>query len=90
LRAVGRGRKIAALSRAGLSGRRSFGHIMKRSLLTAFRAIAFAVGAFILLAVGGIKVHSSLDVAEFVIGLAVFWVVIEKIFLSLRKSKPRP
>jgi hypothetical protein len=63
---------------------------MKRSLLTAFRAIAFALGAFLLLAVGGIKIRSSLDVAGFVLGLAVFWVVIEKIFFSLRKRKSTP
>jgi hypothetical protein len=63
---------------------------MKRSLLTAFRAIAFALGAFLLLAVGGIKIRSSLDVAGFVVGLAVFWVVIEQVFFSLRKRKSTP
>ena len=63
------------------------GHDMKRSLLTAFRALAFALGAFLLLVVGGIKVRSSLDVAGFVLGLAVFWLVVEKILLTLRKRK---
>lgn len=63
---------------------------MKRSLLTAFRALAFALGAFLLLALGGIRVRSSLDVAMFVVGLAAFWIVIEKIFLSLRKRKSTP
>ena len=64
---------------------------MKRSFLTAFRALAFALGAFLLMALGGIRIHSSRDVAAFVVGLAIFWVVIEKIFFSLRKSKkPTP
>lgn len=63
---------------------------MKRSLLTGFRAFAFALGAFILLAVGGIKIRSSLDVAGFVLGLAAFWFVIEKVMMSLRKRKSTP
>ena len=60
---------------------------MKRSLLTGFRALAFALGAFVLLALGGIKVHSSMDVAGFVLGLAGFWIVVEKVFLGLRQTK---
>ncbi len=63
---------------------------MKRSLLTGFRALAFALGAFLLLALGGIKIRSALDVAEFVFGLAAFWIVIEKVFLGLRKRKSPP
>ncbi|MHB1205053.1 MAG: hypothetical protein ACYCZX_05765 [Rhodospirillaceae bacterium] len=63
---------------------------MKRSLLTAFRALAFALGAFLLLALGGIRIRSSLDVAMFVVGLAAFWIVIEKVLLSLRKRKSTP
>jgi hypothetical protein len=56
-------------------------------LLTGFRALAFALGAFLLLTtVGTIKVRSSLDVAGFVLGLAAFWVLIEKVFLGLRRS----
>lgn len=66
---------------------------MKRSLLTAFRAFAFAIGAFILLALGDIQVRSSVDVALFVLGLAAFWVLIEKVFLNLKAkrglTKPR-
>lgn len=52
-----------------------------------FRAIAFAIGAFILLAIGGIRVQSSRDVFLFVIGLVVFWVVIEMVFLNMKKKK---
>ena len=63
---------------------------MKSSLLTGFRALAFALGAFFLFAVGGIKVRSSADVAGFVLGLAIFWILIEKVFLGLRKRKPKP
>ena len=62
---------------------------MKGSLLTGLRAVAFAIGAFILMALGGIRVHSSIDVAGFILGLAVFWFLIEKFFLNLR-SKKRP
>lgn len=41
------------------------------------------------MALGGIKVRSAGDVAMFVLGLAVFWVLIEKVFLSM-KTKPSP
>ena len=60
---------------------------MKSSLLIGFRAIAFAIGAFILLAVGGIRVQSSRDVFFFVIGLVIFWVIIETVFLNMKKKK---
>ena len=60
---------------------------MKKSLLTGFRALVFALGAFALLAISGIKVRSSLDVAGFVLGLAAFWVLIEKVFLNRRQKK---
>lgn len=60
---------------------------MKNSLLTGFRAMAFALGAFVLMAVGGIKVRSSLDVTLFVLGLAAFWVVIERVFLNMKQKK---
>ena len=63
---------------------------MKGSLLTGFRAVAFAIGAFILMALGGIRVKSALDVAGFILGLAVFWFLVEKIFLNLRAKKRRP
>ncbi len=62
---------------------------MKGSLLTGFRAVAFGIGAFILMALGGIRVKSSVDVAMFILGLAAFWFLIEKVFLNLR-SKKRP
>jgi len=62
---------------------------MKRSLLTGFRALAFALGAFVLLAIGGIKIQSSMDVALFVLGLAAFWFLIERVFLNAKKkTKP--
>lgn len=62
---------------------------MKASLLTGFRALAFALGAFVLLAIGGIKIRSSMDVFLFVVGLTVFWIVIERIFMNLKhKQKP--
>jgi hypothetical protein len=62
---------------------------MKRQLLTAFRAFAFAIGCFILLALGDIRVRSAGDVALFILGLAAFWVLIEKVFLSF-KAKRQP
>ena len=60
---------------------------MKRSLLIGFRALAFAVGAFVLLAISGIRVQSSRDVFMFVIGLVIFWVVIETVFMNIKKKK---
>jgi hypothetical protein len=67
---------------------------MKGSLLTGFRAVAFAIGVFILMALGGIRVKSSTDVAFFILGLAVFWFLVEKVFLNMRTkkrpSKPTP
>ena len=61
---------------------------MKRSLLTGFRALAFALSIFLLLALGGMlgkmKVHSATDVAGFVLGLAAFWVVIERLFAKMK------
>ncbi len=63
---------------------------MKRQLLTAFRAFAFAIGCFILLALGDIRIRSAADVAFFVLGFAAFWVLIEKVFLNLKaKRTPR-
>jgi len=41
------------------------------------------------MALGGIKVSSAGDVAMFVLGLAALWVLIEKVFWSM-KTKPRP
>ena len=62
---------------------------MKRQLLIAFRAFAFAIGCFVLLTVGGMKLVAARDVFLFVLGLAAFWVLIEKVFLNL-KAKPTP
>ena len=62
---------------------------MKRTLLTGSRALLFALGAFILLALGGIRVQSSMDVTLFVLGLAAFWFVIEKVFLNIRAKRVR-
>lgn len=62
---------------------------MKRQFLLAFRAFAFATGCFVLLAVGGMKVVTARDVFLFVLGLAGFWVLIEKVFVNL-KTKPAP
>jgi hypothetical protein len=62
---------------------------MKSSLLTGFRALAFALSAFALLAISGIKIQSSRDVALFVVGLAALWVLIERVFLNIKvKRKP--
>ena len=47
----------------------------------------FALGAFVLLAASGIEVKSSLDVAGFVVGLAAFWVLIERVFLGRQQKK---
>jgi hypothetical protein len=68
---------------------------MKRSLLTGFRALAFALSVFLLLTLGGMlgamKVRSAADVTLFVLGLAVFWIVIERIVLATRqRRKPAP
>jgi hypothetical protein len=61
---------------------------MKRSLLTGFRAMAFALGAFALLAVtGNIKIHRTLDVTIFVLGLAIFWFLIERVFLNVKQKQ---
>lgn len=60
---------------------------MKKSLLTGFRAFVFALGAFALLAVSGVDVRSSLDVAAFILGLAAFWVLIEKVFMGRKQKK---
>jgi hypothetical protein len=62
---------------------------MKTSLLTGFRALAFSLSAFALLAISGIRVQSSLDVAVFIVGLAALWVLIERVFLNF-KQKRRP
>lgn len=62
---------------------------MKSSLLTGFRALLFALGAFVLLAVSGIKVRSSVDVALFVLGLAAFWVLIERVFLKQKQKQKK-
>lgn len=60
---------------------------MKGQLLTAFRAFMFSIGCFILMALGGIRVRSTWDVALFVLGLAAFWVLIEKVFLNFRAKR---
>lgn len=62
---------------------------MKRQLLTAFRAFAFAIGCFVLLALGNTHIASARDVALFILGLAAFWVLIEKVVMNL-KAKPSP
>jgi hypothetical protein len=62
---------------------------MKRSLLMGFRALAFALSIFLLVSLGGMlgkmKVHSPVDVALFVVGLAAFWVVIERLVIKMRR-----
>jgi hypothetical protein len=63
---------------------------MKHSLKTGFRAFAFALGAFVLIALSGIKVRSSTDVALFILGLAAFWVVIERVFMNIKQQKKDP
>jgi hypothetical protein len=68
---------------------------MKRSLLTGFRALAFALSIFLLLALGGMlgamKVRSATDVTLFVLGLAVFWIVIERMVRTIyQRRKPIP
>lgn len=61
---------------------------MKGSLLTGFRALAFALGVFVLLALSDIQIPTARDVTLFVLGLAVFWVLIEKVFLNIRAKRP--
>ncbi len=63
---------------------------MKRSLLTGFRALAFAISAFALLALtGSIEVRRSADVAIFIVGLTAFWVLAEKILPSFGRKRPK-
>ena len=62
---------------------------MKRSLLIGFRGLLFALGAFMLLALGGIQVRSSRDVAIFVLGLTAFWILIERIVLTIKRRPPK-
>lgn len=61
---------------------------MKRSLLTGFRALAFALGVFVLLVISDIHIPTARDVALFVVGLAAFWILIEKVFLNIRAKRP--
>ncbi len=64
---------------------------MKGSWLTGFRALAFGVGVFVLLLISGrVEIKSSRDVTLFILGLTAFWVVIEKVFLNLRKKPAKP
>ena len=60
---------------------------MKRGLLTAFRAMVFAVCVFLLATVGGLKTSSGGGVAVFVLGIAAFWILIERILISVVKRK---
>lgn len=60
---------------------------MKGSLMTGFRALAFALGAFLLLALGGIKIRSSTDVALFILGIAAFWVLFERFLIMMRRKQ---
>ena len=83
--ALGRRGKIIPL--APIQRARHWGVAVKRQMLTAFRAFAFAIGCFILMALGGITVRSARDVALFVLGLAGFWVLIEIVFLNLKAKK---
>ena len=73
------------------SGERHY--TMKRGLLTAFRALVFAVCVFLLATVGGLKIKSGGAVAAFVLGIAAFWVLIETVMMSMmkkKKTKTRP
>ncbi len=63
--------------------------VMKRSLLTGFRAFAFALGVFVLLVLGDIRIPTARDVTLFILGLAALWVLIEMAFLNV-KAKQRP
>ncbi|TAK99032.1 MAG: hypothetical protein EPO08_17515 [Rhodospirillaceae bacterium] len=66
---------------------------MKRRLLTAFRAMVFAVCVFLLATVGGLKIKSGGAVAVFILGIAVFWILIETVLMSMakrKKTKTRP
>ena len=62
---------------------------MKHSLLIGFRGLLFALGAFVMLALGGIQVKSSMDVALFVLGLTAFWILIERVILTIQKKPPK-
>ena len=66
---------------------------MKRGLLAAFRAMVLAVCVFLLATVGGLKIKSQGAVTVFILGVAVCWLLIETIMMSLakrKKTKPRP
>lgn len=66
---------------------------MTRRLLAAFRALVFALCVFLLATVGGFKIKTGGAVAAFIIGIAVFWMLIETIMMAMakrKKAKPRP
>jgi hypothetical protein len=67
---------------------------MKRSLLTVFRAMVFAVCIFLLATVGGFEITSGRGVAVFLVAIAFGWIVLEKVLATAlqqrRKQKVRP
>ena len=62
----------------------------KASLGVAFRSLVFGICAFILIALTGIKVFSSLDVAGFILGATVFWYLIETVVIKNMTQKKKP
>ncbi len=62
----------------------------KASLGVAFRSLVFGICAFVLIALTGIKIFSSFDVAGFILGATVFWYLIETVVIKglIQKKKP--
>ena len=53
------------------------------------RSFLFGILAFAMLALMGIKVRSAWDVAGFVLGATAFWILVEKIVFSVKKSNSK-
>lgn len=54
------------------------------------RSFLFGLLMFAMLAVMNIKVRSAWDVAGFVLGAAVFWLLVERILFSKKAPSKRP
>jgi hypothetical protein len=67
---------------------------MKRSLLTVFRAMVFAICIFLLATVGGFEIKTGQSVAVFLVAIAIGWIVLEKVLATVlqqrKKQKARP
>jgi hypothetical protein len=63
---------------------------VKHTLLTAFRAMLFAICILLLATVGGFKVKTGVGVAAFVLIVAALWMVVEKVLIAAFAKKKAP